>query len=270
VIPFSAIRVWFVSLLFWIVASSGHATELLGPPEITAISPTAVTVHWRTDVPTGTKFYYGLNPDQLSNRADGALSDVHEVTVQNLQPGATYYFAVATARKRIGTGTFTTSSSVVGAKAPVNVSPATKRSIASVSAPASPVATPTPATPAPSRFSILNLFRRPTPTPPPPQAQAPPARVTWGHPSSLPDHFARHGGDFGARDPEDYARMAWEFGQRAQAEHLPTKIDAAGVRRVFDPNTGAFAAYNPDGTTKTFFKPGSRGYFDRQPGRLIP
>jgi pyocin large subunit-like protein len=93
--------------------------------------------------------------------------------------------------------------------------------------------------------------------------------VTWAHPSSLPDHFARHGADFGARDPEDYARMAWEFGQRAKSEHLPTKIDETGVRRVFDPKTGAFAAYSPSGATKTFFKPGNRGYFDRQPGRLV-
>jgi hypothetical protein len=221
-----------------------------------------VTVRWRTDVATGTRLYYGLAPDQLSNRAIGDLTDIHEITVQNLQPGATYYFAVATARKRIGTGTFTTSSSNAGATAPASTSPAAKSSGASVSPPASPTATPAPA----SRFSLANLFKRAAPSA---STNAPPARETWAHPSSLPDHFARHGGDFGARDPEDYARMAWELGQRAKSEHLPTKIDDTGVRRVFDPKTGAFAAYNPDGTTKTFFKPGSPSYFDRQPGRLV-
>lgn len=41
------------------------------------------------------------------------------------------------------------------------------------------------------------------------------------------------------------------------------------MKRVFDPKTGAFAAYNRDGTTKTFFKPGSPGYFERQPGRIV-
>ena len=57
--------------------------------------------------------------------------------------------------------------------------------------------------------------------------------------------------------------------RRAKTDRLPTKVDETGVTRIFDPKTGAFAAYNRDGTTKTFFKPGSPGYFDRQPGRLI-
>jgi hypothetical protein len=97
----------------------------------------------------------------------------------------------------------------------------------------------------------------------------PPSRTTWGNVASLPDHFARHGRDFGAKDPDDYARMAWEFLQRATAEGLPAKQDETGTLRVFDPKSGAFAAYNRDGTTKTFFKPGSRDYFARQPGRSI-
>jgi pyocin large subunit-like protein len=97
----------------------------------------------------------------------------------------------------------------------------------------------------------------------------PPARTTWGNIASLPDHFARHGRDFGAKDADDYARMAWEFLQRAKTEGFPAKQDETGVLRVFDPRSGAFAAYNRDGTTKTFFKPGSRDYFARQPGRSI-
>ena len=50
---------------------------------------------------------------------------------------------------------------------------------------------------------------------------------------------------------------------------LPAKRDADGSLRVFDPATGAFAAYNRDGTTKTYFKPGSPGYFERQPGTPV-
>ena len=95
------------------------------------------------------------------------------------------------------------------------------------------------------------------------------AAQSWGNPASLPDHFARHGADFGARNADDYARMATEFLQRAKAEGLPAKVDGSGVLRVFDPRSGAFGAYNRNGTTKTFFKPGSRGYFERQPGRLV-
>lgn len=116
---------------------------------------------------------------------------------------------------------------------------------------------------------------RPPPAYPPaaprsvPAINALPARQTWGNPSSLADHFARHGADFGARDADDYARQAWEFLQRAKAEGLPAKLDADGTLRVFDPRSGAFAAYNRNGTAKTFFKPGRPGYFEHQPGRPI-
>ena len=90
---------------------------------------------------------------------------------------------------------------------------------------------------------------------------------TWGNPASLPDHFTRHGADFGARDSNQYAEMAAQFLQRARTEGLPAKVDSAGTVRVFDSRTSTFAAYNSDGTTKTFFKTRSRGYFERQPGQ---
>jgi pyocin large subunit-like protein len=98
---------------------------------------------------------------------------------------------------------------------------------------------------------------------------APTAKQTWGNIASLPDHFARHGSEFGARNPEEYARMASQFLQRAKTEGLPAKVDRDGVLRVFDAGSDTFGAYNSDGTTKTFFKPGSRGYFERQPGQTV-
>lgn len=52
-----------------------------------------------------------------------------------------------------------------------------------------------------------------------------------------------------------YAQQASEFLQRSQAESLPTKIDANGVIRTYDPATNTFGAYNADGTTRTFFSP---------------
>jgi pyocin large subunit-like protein len=95
----------------------------------------------------------------------------------------------------------------------------------------------------------------------------PPARVTWGHLPTLRDHFERHGPDFGSRDAEDYARQAWEFRQRAIREGWAAKRDEEGVVRIYDARSGGFAAYNRNGTTKTYFKPRSRSYFDRQPGQ---
>lgn len=112
------------------------------------------------------------------------------------------------------------------------------------------------------------------PAPVPTETRAPTAkpgsaRQTWGHIDTLADHFARHGRDFHARDADDYAAQAAAFLQRAKTNGLPAKRDADGSLRIFDPGTGAFGAYNANGTTRTYFKPGSPGYFDRQPGTPI-
>ncbi len=46
-----------------------------------------------------------------------------------------------------------------------------------------------------------------------------------------------------------------------------TKVDDNGVIRVYDKKTNSFGSYNPDSTTKTYFKPKSRNYFNNQPGK---
>jgi pyocin large subunit-like protein len=94
-------------------------------------------------------------------------------------------------------------------------------------------------------------------------------RQTWGRPETLADHFVRHGKDFGARDADDYAAQAAAFLERARTTGLPAKRDANGSLRIFDRSTGAFGAYNSNGTTRTYFKPDSPSYFDRQPGVLV-
>ena len=92
-------------------------------------------------------------------------------------------------------------------------------------------------------------------------------RRVWGRLDTLDDHFRRHGADFRATSADDYAQKAADFFQNSQSSRLPTKIDSNGVIRVYDPKTNTFGAYNPDGTTRTFFKP-KRGqtYWDDQPG----
>jgi len=107
-----------------------------------------------------------------------------------------------------------------------------------------------------------------------PTRGVPDGASTWGKPETLADHFARHGADFGARTAQEYAEMASAFLRRSQAERLPTKIDAQGVIRVYDPKTNTFGAYNPGGTTRTFYKPGpathgyptNLDYWNAQPG----
>ncbi len=102
-----------------------------------------------------------------------------------------------------------------------------------------------------------------------PARKAPPARVTWGDYSSLQDHYARHGRDFGSTSAAHYAQQAWEFLQRAMDEGLPAKVDQQGVIRVYEARTKSFASYNQDGTTRTFFKPQRPDYFRDQPGKPI-
>ena len=96
-----------------------------------------------------------------------------------------------------------------------------------------------------------------------------PPDTTWARPETLADHFNRHGPDFGARTADEYANMASDFLRESQAAKMPTKIDSAGVIRVFDAQTRTFGAFNPDGTTRTFYKTTSPTYFNRQPGTLV-
>lgn len=91
--------------------------------------------------------------------------------------------------------------------------------------------------------------------------------TTWGNQETLADHFKQHGKDFGSRNAQHCADQASDFLRSSRAQRLPTKIDADGVIRVYDPKTNTFGSFNPDGSTKTFFKP-TRGvdYWNSQPG----
>lgn len=215
------------------------AAELDSGPVVEDVTGTNAVIRWATDVATGSRVQFGTESGRLTRRGEGELGRQHRVLIGNLQPGTKYYFTVGTARYALATNSFTTAGRNTVSGAPSTGPPF--------------VATGTP----PVAAKTV-----------PPRA-APPTRETWGYMASLQDHFDRHGNDFNAKTPDDYARQAWEFLQRARAGGLQLKLDEDGVVRVFDPRSGAFAAYNRNGTTKTYFKPGSRDYFERQPGRVI-
>lgn len=238
-LPYRRLPVVLLLTVVGAIIAGGHlplrAVELVAGPLVESTSPTNVVVRWVTDVACGTRVQFGAAPAQLNRRVDGEVGTNHLVTLSGLQPATRYFYTVGTARYALGTNSFAT--------------------LGRMSATAAGTAT------------NLNA-----PSPPPGQWKPPPApstRETWGNVASLPDHFQRHGADFAARSADEYAALAWQFLQRAKVEALPMKRDEEGVLRVFDPKTRAFAAYNRDGTTKTFFKPQSRDYFDRQPGRPV-
>ena len=222
------------------------AVELVSGPTVVVTDTTAV-IRWHTDVECGTRVRFGLSEDKLDGKAGDGVAVAHEVTLAGLQPDKAYAYSVGTARQQLKTNIFITAKS--GA-------PAQERGILER-----------------IKDAITGKTRpdsSPKAVPPPVGHPAPPTEETWGSVRTLQDHFDRHGADFRAASPDDYARQAWAFLQRARSEGLPAKVDDTdGTLRVWDPKTGAFAAYNRDGTTKTYFKPGSPDYFARQPGSPV-
>jgi len=126
---------------------------------------------------------------------------------------------------------------------------------------------------------------RPTTTVHASQGANEPARIaslrtsdSWGTPRKLLSHAKRHGPDFDVSSAHDYAAAASAFLQRGLIEGLPTKISPRdGVIRIYDRVTNTFGSYNPDGTTRTFYKPDparhglpdNEAYWRRQEGRVI-
>ena len=93
-----------------------------------------------------------------------------------------------------------------------------------------------------------------------------PARAAnnyWEKPETLADHYAQHGKGVGATSEEEYTRMAHEF--YLNKGQYQVKVDKEGITRVYDAARNLFGAYNPNGTTKSYFAPtGGQAYFDNQ------
>lgn len=231
--------------LVFLFSLSAGAVELLAPATV-KVDGTTATVTWRTDVACGTRVSYGTAPGQLDQKIEGPVTDTHRVTLNALSSGGTYYYNFGSSRQKLGGGSFTLRSTDAAA-------PAAPKSLLDRVRDA---------------FTPGQAAAKPATTPP---ARAPPTEKTWGGSRRmLIDHFERHGADFQSRSPDEYASQAWLFLQRAKAGELPMKWDDADqTLRVFDPKTLAFAAYNRDGTTKTYFRPNNASYWQRQPGRVV-
>ncbi len=215
-------------LIFGFIAQTVVAVEIVDGPRVEA-SGSSATLRWKTDVECGARVRFGLAADHLDRKASAEGVGVdHVVVVDGLRPDTAYFFNVGTSRTVLATGSFNSTGQAV---AKDKAAPLEKKT--------------------------------------PPVRKAPPTKKIWGNVGSLQDHFDRHGRDFSAKTPDDYARLSWEFLNRALDEGWPAKVDGSdGTIRVWDPKTRAFAAYNRDGTTKTYFKPGGSDYFERQPGKL--
>jgi pyocin large subunit-like protein len=84
----------------------------------------------------------------------------------------------------------------------------------------------------------------------------------------LDEHYEKHGAEFGRITKQDYLRQAQLLRDAEVGGPVLQTVRADGVTTRFDRQTGAFVAFNRNGTIRTFFKPndGER-YYRRQAER---
>ena len=84
----------------------------------------------------------------------------------------------------------------------------------------------------------------------------------------LEEHFEKHGAEFGRVTKQDYLRQAQLLRDAPIGGPVLETVRADGVTTRYDRQTGAFIAFNRNGTIRTFFKPhdGER-YYRRQAER---
>ena len=95
------------------------------------------------------------------------------------------------------------------------------------------------------------------------------ASVGFVNERRLDEHYDKHGGEFGRISKQDYLRQAQLLRDAQVGGPVLQTVRSDGVTTRFDRQTGAFVAFNPNGTIRTFFKPndGER-YYRRQAERV--
>ena len=79
------------------------------------------------------------------------------------------------------------------------------------------------------------------------------------------EHFRKHGAEFSAGKPETYLRLAQALRDDPRGPNIREVVRKDGVICRFHPLSGAFLAFEPDLTIRTFFRPtDGEVYFRRQ------
>jgi hypothetical protein len=89
-------------------AAAQQSVQITNGPSV-QVNGNSAMLTWSTNVGSSAIVHYGTDPNNLSQTAESPWSNgQHTVTLNNLQPGSTYYFQVESAQGQ-GTGTGTMS-----------------------------------------------------------------------------------------------------------------------------------------------------------------
>ena len=79
------------------------------------------------------------------------------------------------------------------------------------------------------------------------------------------EHYAKHGREFGNISRQEYLERAQSLRDAPVGGRILQAVTPEGIISRFDRKSGAFGAYNPDRTIRTFFIPNAgERYFHRQ------
>jgi hypothetical protein len=89
--------------------------------------------------------------------------------------------------------------------------------------------------------------------------------------SHLESHFEKHGAELGVASAAEYLALAKALRDAPRSSDVRETVRTDGVVTRFDRKSGAFIAFEADGTIRTFFKPNDgEAYFRRQAERDSP
>ena len=86
----------------------------------------------------------------------------------------------------------------------------------------------------------------------------------------LTEHYRKHGREFRVKRAGDYLRLAQVLRDRPRSDDVLAFVRNDAVTCKYDRASGAFVAYDSDGTLRTFFRPrDGEAYFERQKTRAL-
>ncbi|GAB3882418.1 purple acid phosphatase family protein [Spirosoma agri] len=114
--------VWIVG--FVLLSSVAVAQTVTRSPYLQTVTPTGITIRWRTDQPTNSRIRYGTTNGQLNQEfTDVNSTTEHIVTLTGLQTATRYYYAVGSSAgdQMVSGDQYFQTSPVAGSTVPVRI-----------------------------------------------------------------------------------------------------------------------------------------------------